>query len=106
MLFSSPIFFLFFAIYFVLHCSVPRRFRIYLIIAGSAIFYAWWKINYVSLPFVLAAIAYSGARFMERAPSAVSRRRRMIITVVALFFPLLCFKYADFLYRDIIGVFF
>ena len=37
MLFSSPAFFVFFAFYFILHVLVPRRYRNYLIIAGSTV---------------------------------------------------------------------
>jgi alginate O-acetyltransferase complex protein AlgI len=105
MLFSSPTFLVFFVCYFILHCSLPRRFRTYLIIAGSTVFYAWWKIDYVWLPFVLTAVAYAGVSLIERAPAPVSRRRWTIATIVVLFVPLVCFKYADFLYRNIVGVF-
>ena len=38
MLFTSPVFFVFFFIYFCFHLIVPARFRIYLIICGSTIF--------------------------------------------------------------------
>jgi alginate O-acetyltransferase complex protein AlgI len=106
MLFSSPTFFVFFACYFILHCSLPRRFRTYLIIAGSTVFYAWWKIDYVWIPFALSAVAYAGVSLMERTSGPAWRRRWTIVTIVVLFLPLLCFKYADFFYRNIVGVFF
>ena len=40
MLFSEPRFFLFFAVYGVLHLIVPPRFRLWLVILGGAAFYA------------------------------------------------------------------
>ena len=41
MIFSTPVFFVFFVIYFGLHFVVPQRHRLWLIIAGSSVFYAW-----------------------------------------------------------------
>jgi alginate O-acetyltransferase complex protein AlgI len=103
MLFSSPVFFAFFAIYFVFHLITPRGLRILLIIAGSTVFYAWWKISYVWLPYLLTAIAYLGVRWIERANDERTRKQRLFVTIVTLFVPLVFFKYTDFLYRDVLG---
>src|SRR6202046_5411663 len=103
MLFSSPIFFAFFAIYFVLHLITPRRARILLIIVGSTVFYAWWKVSYVWLPYLLMAIAYLGVMWIEAAAEERARKQRLFVTIVALFVPLVFFKYTDFLYRDVVG---
>ena len=105
MLFSSPIFFLFFAAYFLVHFAVPKRFRIYLIIAGSTVFYAWWKPEYVWLPYLVMSIAYGGTLLMDAARDSKIRKRRVICTIVILFLPLLFFKYTNFIYRDVIGPF-
>ena len=103
MLFSSPAFFLFFALYFVAHRLVPARYRTYLIICGGAIFYAWWRVEYTWLPFFLTGTAYGGVAWMERAASERSRRRRATTAIVVLFLPLLIYKYTDFVYRDVLG---
>jgi alginate O-acetyltransferase complex protein AlgI len=103
MLFSSPVFFAFFAIYFVLHLATPRRARILLIIVGSTVFYAWWKVSYVWLPYLLMAIAYVGVLWIEAAVDAAGRKRRLLLTIFVLFLPLAIFKYTDFIYRDVIG---
>ena len=58
MIFSTPVFFAFFVVYFALHFAVPRQHRLWLIIAGSTVFYAWWKIEYLWIPFLLMAIAW------------------------------------------------
>jgi alginate O-acetyltransferase complex protein AlgI len=104
MLFSSPAFFVFFAFYFALHVLVPGRFRNYLIICGSTIFYAWWKVEYVWLPYLLMATAYLGVQLIVRAKEERVRKRRMLTTVILLFVPLVFFKYTDFLYRDVFGI--
>jgi alginate O-acetyltransferase complex protein AlgI len=104
MLFSSPAFFVFFVCYFALHVVVPRSYRNYLIIAASTVFYAWWKVEYVWLPYLLMAIAYLGVQWIARVKEEPARKRRMLTTVVFLFMPLVFFKYTDFLYRDVLGI--
>src|SRR5580704_6493034 len=103
MLFTSPVFFVFFFIYFCFHLVVPPRFRIYLIICGSTIFYAWWKVEYIWLPYLLTAIAFGGVVWMDRAASEIARRRRTAVTIVALFLPLAFFKYVNFFYSGVFG---
>jgi D-alanyl-lipoteichoic acid acyltransferase DltB (MBOAT superfamily) len=102
-LFSSPVFFLFFAIYFAAHLATPARYRTWLIICGGTIFYAWWRLEYTWLPFFLTATAFGGVKWMERAASERARRRRAAAAIVVLFLPLLIYKYTDFIYRDVLG---
>jgi alginate O-acetyltransferase complex protein AlgI len=102
-LFSSPAFFVFFAVYFCLHLAVPAKYRLYLIICGSTIFYAWWRVEYVWLPYALMAIAYGGVLWMDQASDQARRKRRATLAIIVLFLPLLFFKYTNFLYRDVLG---
>lgn len=104
MLFSSPVFFLFFAVYFLVHVCTPLRWRNFLIIAGSTVFYAWWKLDYIWLPYLLMTIAFVGARWSDNAATQPSRKRRLIISIIVLFLPLLLFKYTDFIARDVLGI--
>ena len=103
MLFSSPVFFVFFAAYFIAHLLLPRQWRLVLIIGGSTIFYAWWKVEYVWLPYLLMAIAYFGAIWMQRAKQEASRRWRAGLAIALLFLPLAIFKYTNFFYNDVFG---
>ena len=103
MLFSSPAFFLFFVLYFALHLLVPARYRVYLIICGSTIFYAWWRVEYTWLPYLLMGTAYGGAIWMERASNDAARKRRAAWAIAVLFVPLLFFKYTNFVSRDVLG---
>jgi alginate O-acetyltransferase complex protein AlgI len=105
-LFSSPAFFVFFLVYFSLHQLVPLRQRVWLIIAGSAVFYAWWRIEYAWLPFALMATAYGGVRWMEQASTPAQRKQRATAAIVVLFLPLVFVKYTNFLYRDVLGALF
>jgi len=102
-LFSTPAFLVFFAVYLCFHLITPARYRVYLIVCGSTIFYAWWRLEYVWLPYLLMATAYGGVRWMERTDEPDVRRRRAAIAVVLLFLPLLFFKYTNFVARDVVG---
>jgi alginate O-acetyltransferase complex protein AlgI len=106
MLFSSLPFFLFFAVYFVLHLTVPARWRLALIILGSTFFYGYWDYRFTPLPFCLLGIACVGVWWMDRAPEPGPRRRRLFATVALLLAPLVFFKYVNFLYRDVFGLVF
>ncbi len=103
MLFSSPIFFAFFACFLLVYGLVPARFRLAAIIGGSTVFYAWWRIEYVFLPFALALIGYWGALAVEGSAVPRTRRRRLTLVVVLLFLPLALIKYFDFVSRDVVG---
>ena len=106
MLFSSQIFFIFFLIYFVAHLLTPKFFRLYLIIIGSSFFYAWWKIEYFWIPYFLMAIAYFGGQWISNQSNQYARKYRLIFIITLLFIPLLTYKYINFIYHDILGVFF
>ena len=103
MLFSSPAFFLFFAVYFLLHVVTPLRYRTWLIIGGSTVFYASWRIEYVILPYVLTMAAFFGAAWMAQAQDMSHRRMRLALTLVLLFAPLVVFKYTAFIFREVLG---
>jgi alginate O-acetyltransferase complex protein AlgI len=89
--------------YFVLHLLVPTRWQLYLIICGSTVFYAWWKVGYIWIPYLLMAIAYFGVGWMLYAKAGTSRKRRAAIVITLLFLPLVVFKYTNFFYNDVFG---
>lgn len=105
MLFSSPIFFAFFLGYFVVHLMVPARFRLLLIILGGTIFYAYWRLAYFWVPYLLIVIAYFGAIWMDGAADAALRKQRFVLAIAVLLLPLAIFKYTDFIYADVAGAF-
>lgn len=104
MLFSEIPFFVFFLVYLTLHLLLPASLRLYLIIAGSTVFYAWWRIEYVWLPYLLTLIAWAGAIWIDRAAATDVRRRRLFTVLLALFAPLLVVKYAYFILRNVFAI--
>src|SRR5258706_15465552 len=103
MLFSSPPFFVFFAAYFLLHLALPVRYRLALIITGSAIFYAWWNPWYLWIPFAFVAMAFYGAIWVMDAAEGPPRKRRLAVAVAMLLVPLATIKYTAFAYNDVAG---
>lgn len=97
MLFSSFEFFLFFAAYLPFHLYVPPRYRIAVVIAGSTIFYGYWNVRYVWVPYLLIGVTYAGALFIEAAIGAAQRRRRLIGVLAVTLAPLIFFKYTNFI---------
>jgi alginate O-acetyltransferase complex protein AlgI len=104
-LFSEPTFFFFFIVYLSLHFLVPQRWRIYLIIVGSTVYYAWWRVDYVWLPYLLTLIAWFGVLWFDGARDLDQRKRRMALTIVALFTPLALVKYSYFVAHDVVTLF-
>ena len=105
MIFSSPPFFLFFSIYLLLHLAVPVRYRLALIIAGSTFFYGYWNPWYVWLPYLLVAIAFLGAIWLEKARGTSAHAKRIVAVVTLLLVPLAIIKYTNFVYQDVLGLF-
>jgi alginate O-acetyltransferase complex protein AlgI len=105
-LFSSPVFFVFFAAYFALHAGIPPRHRIWLIIFGGLVFYSYWYPGYFWVPPLLLAIAFGGAIWVDGAKEKSARRTRLVGAIALLLLPLLVFKYTNFIYRDVLGLLF
>ena len=103
MLFSSAAFLFFFAGYLTLHWLLPLRFRLPLIIAGSAIFYGYWNPYYLWLPFAMTLLAYYGALWMDSNGEPGAKRRRLAIVTVLLLAPLVIVKYTNFIYSEVVG---
>ena len=105
MLFSSLLFlFRFLPVVLVLYYAVPTRFRNFILLLVSLVFYAWGEPVYILLMIVSILISYTGgllsAHFKERnAPGKA--KAAMIISVAAGLSLLGFFKYADFVIRTV-----
>ena len=102
MLFSEPRFFLFFAVYGVLHLIVPPRFRLWLVILGGAAFYASWRPEYMWVPVGLSLAAHFGAQWLDLETDAAARLRRLWLVLVVIFAPLVIVKYTHFVLADVL----
>ncbi|MCZ6617918.1 MAG: MBOAT family protein, partial [Gammaproteobacteria bacterium] len=76
MLFNTPIFFLFFATFFVLYSFVfLKRFpRLLLILVSSLVFYAGWNYRFIPLLVFSAVVDYFLAIGIHKATDARSKK--------------------------------
>ncbi len=98
MLFNSPIFFLFFSIFFLLYSFVflKRWPRLLLILVGSLIFYAGWNYRFIPLLVFSAVVDYFLAIAIAQAQTTQRRKLFLSLSIATNLGVLAVFKYADF----------
>lgn len=104
MLFTSPSFFVFIAIFLVLYSLTAGRSRLLLILVGSAVFYGWWDWRFLALIGVTVTVDY----FVALRLSVTQNHRAkvgllltsLIINLGILFF----FKYCNFFLESVAGI--
>ena len=100
MIFSSITFIQFFIIYFFLNLISPLKYRNYLIILGSFIFYAWWDAKDIWVPIFLTLIGFLGGKILS---NNNNRKYILLIILIIIFTPLLILKYQGFFYNDFLA---
>lgn len=104
MLFNTPLFFWFFAIFFVLFnfVFVERRKHLWLLIVSSLIFYGSW--NYAFLPLLVgnAVMDYLiAARIFHCKDDPVTKKRWLVLGVCINLGVLAFFKYSNFVLQSV-----
>ncbi|MDH1265184.1 MBOAT family protein [Pseudomonas sp. GD03944] len=97
MVFSSNVFlFLFLPIFLGLYYLCPNRFRNLLILIGSYIFYAWWRVDFLLLFAAVTLWNYWFGLRIHRAETREQAQRWVLWGVVGNLATLGYFKYANF----------
>ena len=97
MVFSSESFlFLFLPVFLLVYYATPTRFKSYAILAGSYIFYAWWRVDFLGLLFLTTAFAYVIGQKISQHRGTARGRTYLIIGVVGCLGVLGVFKYLNF----------
>ncbi len=97
MVFASPIFlFLFLPLFLVLYYLTPPRFRSAVILLGSSIFYAWWRVDFLILLYVIIGGSWLVAIGIDRWRETLRAKRLMQFGVIANLLALGYFKYWNF----------
>jgi alginate O-acetyltransferase complex protein AlgI len=98
MSFNTPLFLLFFVVFFVLYSFVflKRLPRLYLILVGSFVFYAGWNYRFIPLIIFSAVVDYYVAIAIVEAMKPSTKQRLLAISISANLGLLSIFKYADF----------
>jgi alginate O-acetyltransferase complex protein AlgI len=105
MLFTSPVFLVFFAIVFALF-SLPLGWRVkkLVLLVASYVFYAAWNPPYILLLWFSTLFDYAVGLFLERTEAPVRRKLLLISSVVVNLGVLGAFKYADFLRESTVAI--
>lgn len=96
MLFNSIQFVIFFIVVFVLYYSLPNKFRWYLLLASSIVFYCFWIPIYLFYLAYLIIIDYFAALLLESTTNLKYRRILLIASLLSNFGLLFYFKYFNF----------
>jgi alginate O-acetyltransferase complex protein AlgI len=97
MLFTTKEFLLSLTVTVGLYFLLAPRFRPFLLLLASYGFYAAGEGGYLLLLLAVSVIAWLGGRGLDAVESPRGRKVVLGVTLLALFAPLMVFKYADFL---------
>lgn len=97
MVFSSESFlFLFLPFFLALYYATPVRLRSYTILAGSYVFYAWWRVDFLGLLFLTTGFAYIVGQRIAALRGTAQARVWLVVGVIGCLGVLGVFKYLNF----------
>jgi len=97
MLFNSFQFFLFFPVVTVLYFLLPHRWRWFLLLAASCVFYMAFIPKYILILVVTIIVDYAAGILIERTPAGKLRRSYLVVSLFVTVAILAFFKYFNFL---------
>ena len=99
MVFSSiPFLFFFLPAFLILYYILPFKFKNYLLLLFSLIFYAWGEPIYILLMIFACGVDYSNGLLIEKNRNSLLKKRMLLFVSVFVNLSMLgFFKYADFL---------
>lgn len=96
MVFNSFAFLVFFPVVTILYFWLPHKYRWWLLLAASCVFYAWFKISYLLILVFTIIVDYFAGLWIEKSEGK-RRKWALIISIVANVGVLAVFKYANFI---------
>ncbi len=102
MVFSSSFFILYFLpVFLTCYYLVPPRFKNYIILAASTLFYIWGAPKFVFVLFGSIALDFYLARFIYEAKTPSAKKLLVTLSVIINTSVLLYFKYANFFVENL-----
>src|SRR5205807_3582704 len=95
-LFNSLPFLVFLPLFMAAYWSTSGRARLWVMLIGSLVFYAWWDWRFVFLLLFSALVDYSLGILLENEKDAAMRRRLIVISIAINLGLLGFFKYFNF----------
>jgi D-alanyl-lipoteichoic acid acyltransferase DltB (MBOAT superfamily) len=101
MLFNTVQFAVYLIALFLLHFSLPHKYRIYLLFVASYYFYMCWEWQYAGLIMFTTAVNYLAAIVIDRSKNSWVRGSVLTVALVVSFGLLFYYKYLNFSIRTI-----
>jgi D-alanyl-lipoteichoic acid acyltransferase DltB (MBOAT superfamily) len=103
MLFNTPLFLLFFTVFFLLYSFVflRRTPRLYLILVSSLVFYAGWNYRFIPLLIFSAVVDYFAAQAIDNSNRTAVRKLLLAVSVAVNLGILAVFKYSGFVLQSV-----
>ena len=103
MIFNTPIFFWFFAIFILFYGFVflKQKPKVYLILVGSLVFYGAWNYSFIPLLVGSGVADYFIAQAIYKASTQQRKKQWVTLSVVLNLGLLAVFKYADFVLNSV-----
>jgi alginate O-acetyltransferase complex protein AlgI len=105
MLFNSYIFWIFFAVVFVLYRRLGHRGQNYMLLGASYIFYGYWDWRFLFLMLFSTAVDYAAALLIARSNSTIRRKSVLATSIVIQLTLLGLFKYYGFFSQQLASLF-
>lgn len=101
MVFNSLTFLIFFPIVLGIYYIIPKRLRVYWLLAASYYFYAFWNVKYTLLILASTVVTYATGLLIHKARSKVGRNAAVAACVIINLCILFVFKYLDFFLSNV-----
>ena len=105
MIFNSLTFLVFITAFFLVYPSLRGRWRLYFILFGSYVFYAWWDYRYLSLILLSTFVDYYAGKKIARSQSKPVRLKFLQISILTNLGLLFIFKYFNFFSQSLHSAF-
>ncbi|MGH8916217.1 MAG: MBOAT family O-acyltransferase [Acidimicrobiia bacterium] len=96
MFFNSLVFALFLPTLVGLYWILPHRWRAYLLLVASYVFYGWWDVRFLSLIMISTVVDWYVSRRLDSTEGESQRRRWLLVSVISNLGMLGFFKYWNF----------
>ncbi len=96
MLFTSPSYFVFFAIVFLCYWRLGLGRQNFLLLVASYVFYAWWDWRFLGLLLASSLLDFFLGRLIDLETNQISRRLYLLFVIAGHLTVLFFFKYYDF----------
>ena len=104
MIFSSLKFMIFFPVVTLIYYLIPRKLKVYWLLAASYYFYMSWNMKYVMLIATSTLVSYLCAIAIEKTSSVKKKRIYIAVALIISLGILFIFKYFNFVVKSIASI--